>query len=471
MLYLGSLDDKTTDYPWTGQRQALSFNQTLLNNLLFGEPCLINDGYIVQSAEALDGIRRPGESSLIEVLVEEGFATILCRSDPTDMLAAMVEGGVASHAALANDPQIQSDMKLWSGKLKDSGAYRNWPPVDISKGFFRLAQLFRRAPEEILSFDTLPMPVFESILADFISEFEEKPAAARTVWERVAKLHCGSMQGGKTRRAEALNEAMNLANELYQFNFAGIMSANSDTPVAVDTRLNQVFFWMMNDGAERAESPSPDPKDTDDPFDIPVASMPWDNVSVDIQDGELAARPFLTEGREEYGARVHFLAARERLFDAPADRAVRRDFEEAVARYDKVLGASFGVGKSTAEIAFETFVDPVAKALDQVASEPMADWADSIAPLLPDDAILVGIQATIQSAPYVATSVSSRSAQFKRSLRSVGRFHPDPVALDYGKEVLETIGSGAMRARDIMTAVTMDSERCTPFYSGVDRFD
>ena len=470
MLYLGSLDDKTADFPWTGQRQALSFNQTLLNNLLFGEPCMVNDGYVVQSKEALEGIRRPGESSLIEVLVEEGFATILCRRDPMDMLDAMAAGGVSSHGALASDPQVRQDMEVWSRKLRDTGSYRNWPPVDVSKGFFRLARIVERAPAEVLQFDTLPMPVFRAIVADFITAFEVKPEAARTVWERVARIHCGAMQGGKDKRAAALNEVMNLANEIYQFNFAGIMSANSPEPVSVDTRLNQAFFWMMGDGAERVES-APLEEKREDPVDIPLAAVPWDNVTVDIQDGEAAARPFLTEGREEHDARVHFLQARERLFDAPVDPAVRRDFTEAVDRYDRVLAGTFGVGKSSAEIAFETFVDPVAQALDRKAATRLADWAESIEPLMPDDLLLVGIKATIQSAPILAASVSSRSAQFKRSLRDIGRFHPTTVTADYGPDVLRYIADGSTRARDIMTAVTMDETRCAPFYSGVDRFD
>ena len=160
MLYLGSLDDVVTRYPWTGQRQALDFNQTLLNNLLFGEPCLINDGYVAQSAQALAGIKRPGESSLIEVLVEEGYATILCRADPRDMLEAMVAGGVESHAALASDPEVQSAMKVWSDKLHATRAYRDWPDVDFGQGFYRLARLTQNAPVETLGLDALPEPMF-----------------------------------------------------------------------------------------------------------------------------------------------------------------------------------------------------------------------------------------------------------------------------------------------------------------------
>lgn len=463
MLYLGSLDDVVTRFPWTGQRQALGFNQTLLNNLLFGSPCLINDGYVVQSEQALAGIKRPGESSLIEVLVEEGFATILCRSDPRLMLEAMVSGGVTSHGSLANDPEVQAAMDVWSDKLESTGAFRQWPNADIGQGFYKLARLVHNAPRETLGLTALPEPLFRAIVGDFITAFEATPKAARTLWQQAATRHCDAIVNSQTK-VTALAEAMNFANEIYHVNFAGILSGYWEDPVSLDTRLNPLFFWMLSD----VEAFEVDDTPSSDAQAMPVAALPWGQIEVDISDGEVVARPFLTEGRDEFDARTAFLAARERLFAEPQDNSVRRDFQDAVDRYDKILSALFGVGKSSAEIAFETFVDPVAKAMDAQAKGPLVEWAEEIAPLLPGEPLAAGVMGLLQSAPFLTSYVSSRSLAVKRSLRSIGRFHPQGAMAGFGDDLMRKLAQDKAMAKDVMTGVTLNQKICGPLYSGLD---
>lgn len=136
MLYLGNLDDVVTRYPWTGRRGALDFNQTLLDNLLFGQPAYINDGYIVQSRQALEGIRRPGTDSLLETLIEFEHVKVLCRTRPSEMPKAMANGGVKSHASLANDPNTIRDLEALSQRLDRNNNFHKWPPYDVSQGFY-----------------------------------------------------------------------------------------------------------------------------------------------------------------------------------------------------------------------------------------------------------------------------------------------------------------------------------------------
>ena len=254
---------------------------------------------------------------------------------------------------------------------------------------------------------------------------------------------------------------MNFANEIYHMNFSGLLAARWQEPVAVDTRLNPLFFWMMQ-GAEEFHSGE---DDNEAQRELPVAALPWGQVTIDISDGEAVARPFLTEGREEFAAREGFLAARERLFSAPDDTDIRRDFREAVDRYDKVLSNLFGLGKSTAEIAYETFVDPVAHALDTRAKGQFVGWVEELMPYLPSEPLSVAITGLLQSRPFVSSYLSNRSLTMKRSLRSFGRVRG--AMGDYSGDLVARLGQDKHRAKDVMTGIALHQDICTPFFSGI----
>lgn len=465
MLYLGTLDDKVTDYPWTGERRGLGFNKVLLQNFLFGEDAYVNDGYILQSEEALLGIRREGTDSLLEVLADAGHIKVLCRTDPKDMAKKMVDGGVSSHARFANDPIVQEAMTSWSNTLHKTGAYQQWPSVDIGQGFYKIVKMLKAAPEDSLSFDELPVALYRRISTEFLVAFEYEPKAARDKWEKIAQKHCEKLLDSE-RSKLALREIMNLANEIYHFNFAGILSGEQSEAVSAETRLNQLFFWMMANSFNEAEAFD----EENLPGDLPMPTLPWHDLQVDISDGNKVVRPFVEPGRPETEARDAFFKARRAIFDDPQNGHLQDEFRAAVANYDRVLAKHFGVGKSSAEMTFETFVDPVARVLNEKLPEEVGEWAEAVEQALPGEAIAAGVGGLLQVTSHVATYVDHYAPALKRRLRKVGRISYEGLMESGPNSFAEQMSITARKSKDVISATELNNKLCKSFYSSLDRF-
>src|SRR5688500_14780641 len=82
LTYYGLLDDFALRHNYNGVARSSvdELNGDLIMAVLFGDPLLINDGYILNHSAAQEAITYPNRSPLRN-LVENGYVKILTRND------------------------------------------------------------------------------------------------------------------------------------------------------------------------------------------------------------------------------------------------------------------------------------------------------------------------------------------------------------------------------------------------------
>ena len=140
LTYCGLADDFAARYD-RGIRSVEGLNRQLLLAVLFGEPLLFNDGYVVTHGPLRKAVieRR---SSPFRKLVEEGYVKILTRNDGAlgSLLELMAEDGITSAKRLRRDTKANKHFEQWAPSLQSAfdQCFRQWPECDVSVIFQKI---------------------------------------------------------------------------------------------------------------------------------------------------------------------------------------------------------------------------------------------------------------------------------------------------------------------------------------------
>lgn len=102
-VYLGSLDDSVSRYPWNGFRPSLAYlNKRLVDSVLFGAPISVRMGNLLFQDDYLHALLHPETSPLVE-LAKVGFVQFQMRSDSiNESIATRVQSGTESALLMKN---------------------------------------------------------------------------------------------------------------------------------------------------------------------------------------------------------------------------------------------------------------------------------------------------------------------------------------------------------------------------------
>jgi hypothetical protein len=80
-IYIGTLDDSVSRYPWKGHEPDLAFlNKLLIDSALFGPPFCARVGNILYHDVYFEALRKP-ESSPLRAFLKSGFFQMQMRKD------------------------------------------------------------------------------------------------------------------------------------------------------------------------------------------------------------------------------------------------------------------------------------------------------------------------------------------------------------------------------------------------------
>jgi hypothetical protein len=239
--YSGLLDDVVDRYGITPEVDADFFNLSILRNILFSGPILLNDGYIFHHPVGLSQLQ--DNRSLIRQMVKHDFIRILSRSSDPEAFSRLPEylarrGVETSRQLIAREdwPTIREKALSWANHFFDDRRVQAWPRVMSHEGFKKLfSRIFDKTPED------LGLVGFSSErLSEFGRRYENQPdmqTAPRTAIEKAAL----SMLAEGLIKRSALVRLMDIANQCYHYNFGMLLSHDMEQAVISDTTVGKAF--------------------------------------------------------------------------------------------------------------------------------------------------------------------------------------------------------------------------------------
>lgn len=257
LVYLGTIDDVLLRHPWRDIAIGENFLvDTIVDHVIFGEPMLINDGYLINHPLARADLMK-GKDSLILKLVEKGFIKILTRVSNPDELSKMPEQMARQNIKDFPD-RLRSDdwekLKYALDRLSDSlkfhyNCYR-WPAVDMGDGFRILVE---NTIEGAYSkgFDSLGLNIRYGdhtlrTLNRIAERLAKNTSGARSYFEDAVKEAAKTLPGSDAETF--VSELMGLANEIYHFNFGIHLDSKyrkDGLAIIAETRLSRAFDDML----------------------------------------------------------------------------------------------------------------------------------------------------------------------------------------------------------------------------------
>lgn len=246
--YLGTLDDVIVRHrpvPW-GSRAMV--DAILAEQLLYGAPGILNDGYLVQHP-VISAALLARDPVLVELLDRDFLTVASVIQPPSRSIELRAAGGVASHRALVDSPgwpmlaRVIDDLPRPAQMLDTK-----WPTRSLAQGFARLAGgLLSRL-------DGIAAPVAPDRLALFLqgwlAEIERHPFAARTRWEALLD-DAGFTGAGRVA-------LMDLADLIYHLNFAMLLAADRGTDAVLVTAHADLLGPLLGVAVETQIADLPD---------------------------------------------------------------------------------------------------------------------------------------------------------------------------------------------------------------------
>jgi hypothetical protein len=246
--YLGLIDDKVAEYPWSGRINKKYLDAILRWSALFEEPILLNDGYLLHYNWARNELMDP--TSLLRQLISKQHVVVFSRRKDgrLDRMVEDMAPTVKSYETLSGSKgwsERQGSKRPLKERLEEVSTdrdyhYTTWPNMkafDNRKGFDAIVDELTGDPFDNLGLASMTGKDFERVVNQYkcirneenSSSIQGKqPRGARTVWEEVAKAHCH----GDSRRLSAL---MWLGNEVYHYNMTLAVAATAQASVNVST--------------------------------------------------------------------------------------------------------------------------------------------------------------------------------------------------------------------------------------------
>ncbi len=243
--YIGTLDDMALKYPWNFQMGEDFLNREIFRSVVLGREILINDGYLINHPLALSQVME-GDNSPLRALAREGHVRILCRDKENEnfhlMPEKMATNGISTYQKLirqSNWPETRRRLESFGNSIRSRGGIEYWPSTDMSISFERLIDRLDGLSTGQIGLTSVSDVLFRKVLEHFRRSMREHKDRPRDRWEKV----CRSMVTlyDCTDRELAVRQLMNLANEVYHYNFGLALSANSDREISVETQYSYAF--------------------------------------------------------------------------------------------------------------------------------------------------------------------------------------------------------------------------------------
>ncbi len=228
-------------YGITPEVDADFFNLSILRNILFSGPILLNDGYLFHHPIGLS--QTLDNRSLIRQMVKNDFIRVLSRGGDAEAFARQPEflaqrGVATSKQLIARDdwPDIRKGLLGWSSHLFDDRRVQAWPKVLVHEGFKKLFnRIFDKTPND------LGLIGFTSErLSEFGRRYQDHPDmqnAPRTAVEHAAL----SLLSERVIERDGLVRLMDIANQCYHYNFGMLLSDDMKQTVISDTTVGKAF--------------------------------------------------------------------------------------------------------------------------------------------------------------------------------------------------------------------------------------
>lgn len=197
MLFLGSLDDKTIEYPngFFRDEQPLASERILLNHLLFSnEPLVLEEGFILASEEAIN----PDEKKpFLLPAIQSGHIKVVSRYH--DMPRYVSERRAFRHAAppdtVTGRSYVDALQKACCSPCGAEHAFLDYPPSAIDEVTFNRFVNLCSQDKIYEYFDMMGADFPRNFLPEFESTYEKgndgKHWTARAAWEHTAKMLLG----------------------------------------------------------------------------------------------------------------------------------------------------------------------------------------------------------------------------------------------------------------------------------------
>lgn len=229
--YVGLLDDFAARHGDTAIARVDDLNRNLVLAVLFSDPLLINDGYVLHHPAIEEALLHP-EKSPLKALVEVGFVKILSRNANAlgSLADVMADAGIASAQQRRLDQGFQKTyqpfLSQWSEVLSTGAfdAFLPWPKIHIDR-------VFRSVAGTVMSTDSFAGEVGEAATQAFRARLDHN-SFRRTEWEQVGN----ALRDGGQLAPAAHRALMRAANETYQYAWGCALTA-SLLNVRVLTRL------------------------------------------------------------------------------------------------------------------------------------------------------------------------------------------------------------------------------------------
>ena len=249
--YLGTIDDVVLRYPWQFEMTKDRLEYSLIVQLINGRPVLLNDGYLLQHEVAVEAINN--EESLLAILIEKGFVRVLARGFNSFGLHEMPErmkDHIPTMNALVNSPlwsELKPKVERFDRLLRDGGNYLGWPAFDLGSGFVELTKRLKErksTPSSLGLGRIMTSNAFNTFIDEFLSLTANDKRGVRSRWEFLAKKHADNPLYTNDPQGY-VRALMNLANEMYHYNFGILLSAELEVPVSVETQTSAAFDDLL----------------------------------------------------------------------------------------------------------------------------------------------------------------------------------------------------------------------------------
>lgn len=257
LVYLGTVDDVVLRFPWSNINIGKNFLiETILDHVIFGNPLLINDGYLINHPLARKDLLK-GEKSLILHLVRRGFIKVLTReSSPVNIKTMpfnMAEEIESFEKAVSKKDWKNFQTSL--GELGDSLRFNyncfKWPPVDMGDGFRvileNVSNNISAKGYDTLGFNTKEKDLVISTINQIGERLSSNTQGARNHFEQQCKLSAEHLP--KRHRKLFVNDMMGLANEVYHYNFGINLDYHlrvTGSNVVTETRFSKCFDDLLS---------------------------------------------------------------------------------------------------------------------------------------------------------------------------------------------------------------------------------
>jgi hypothetical protein len=216
VTYCGLADDFAQRHR-RGIKTLRDLNDQLLAAVLFGDPLLVNDGYVVMHPAIRAAVLKPS-SSPFRKLAEEGYVKILSRqgedADLGSLVPLMVSQGITSAVSFASDARALKEFTEWSNRLKGAAEprFKPWPKYDSTAIFRKIVAEAHKAAVAMHADLAAELTTFDAAVRE--------TKGRRTEWETTARRLSG--EGKLSSKTERI--LMQVADEAYQYSWGCALS-------------------------------------------------------------------------------------------------------------------------------------------------------------------------------------------------------------------------------------------------------